>query len=108
MPIHPFLPIALLNSAERVFQLGNRSSVLSFGKRLAEERTHLAVQRLGLGRQMERREFELGWTLLSSRRLEASLCRLMLGDATMEFRGSNAPPTAPLAAAHGGIRRRRA
>jgi hypothetical protein len=59
MPIQPFLPIALLNSAERVFQLAKRSSVEA-GQRLLEEGANLDAQRLGLGRQMERRELELG------------------------------------------------
>src|SRR5262249_52292482 len=77
-------------------------------QRLLEESSHLGAQCLGLRRQVERREFQLGnghrrlggWMLL--------LCRLILGGATTQFRGSNAAPSAPPAPAHGGIRRRRA
>src|SRR5712671_319843 len=75
-------------------------------QRLLEEGADLTAQRLGLVRQMERREFELGdghrhlgcWMPL--------LCRLILDRATREFRGTNAPPCDPPTAAPGGIRRR--
>jgi hypothetical protein len=55
---------------------------------------------------MERREFELG---NGHRHLDGwmlPLCRLILGQATGEFRGTNAKTATAPAATPGGIRRR--
>ncbi len=105
MPSQPLAPSALLNSGDARVPAREAILGLDLRQRLLEERADFAAQRLGLGRQMERREFELGdghrhlggWMPL--------LCRLILCRATREFRGSNAPPSTSPAAAPGGIRR---
>src|SRR5260370_31175979 len=85
MPIQPFLPIALLNSDERVFQLAKRSSVFTLGRVFLRKARTSPRSASASGGRWNGGNLSLGMgNLLST--VGFPLC----------FRSSHAPPTGSL------------
>src|SRR6187402_2516701 len=101
MPIQPFLPRALLNSGEKVFQLAKRSSDVTFGSTSLRKLRTSPRSASASGGRWKGGNSSLGMDIVILGCWMPHLCRLILGHATGEFRGTNAATATAPAAAHG-------
>src|SRR5262249_57508659 len=95
MPIQPFLPIAWLNSGERVFQLAKRSSVLKLGN-VSLRKARTSTRRASAsGGRWNGGNSSLGMDIVVSAAGWFFFVWLFLAAPTPSFLAPNSPPPPP-------------